>query len=626
MGSRLSEVLDDCIARMNRGETLDGCLANHPKMRGQLEPLLRVASSVSAIPRVSPSDEFRRASKARLLARLREESVRAEAAGSGRRMQLDGEQARARQRSWRTTARSRRVTIPVTVALALILAVSLSVAILLNPLSSRQVIASPCILGILNGEVEVREAGSDGWQRGVQGVTLTAGTFIRTAQDSHAVLTFFEGSTIKLEPDTLVEIREIEQVDEQSTTIVLGQSVGRTWSHVVTMEPASYYEIETPSASVRAMGTLFATDVDETGLTKVATTEGLVNVAAQEDEVYVSANQQTRVEAGAAPSQPAVLPSPKAEFVITTDVPAVSSVSGPTGASTGHLPSGLSFNQITGSKSSFSSDGRQVITIARPVTGEYVVALRYTAQGTAALKVRTEAGGGIAFEHTERLAAAKGEGWLIRINLRVDDGLIVSAKVVGVEPLGDQVPEKVVETELARERAVPIEAITRDSSVIDSGAGDNVGEENTGDDEGDTNLSEGAGEKDTGSTADDMATSDDAGDEDIGDETGSESPSEDTADPDPTDNAGDTDISDDTGGQDPSEDIADPDPGDSTGDTGVSDETPAENPSQDIANPDTSDNAVEGNTGSVGGMNNGAAGTPLGPGTGASVTGPLVSR
>jgi len=136
---------------------------------------------------------------------------------------------------------------------------------------------------------------------------------------SYALLTFFEGSTIKLEPNTDVEIPRVESAEGGGTEIALKQWLGRTWSRVVKMmDPNSSYEIQTPSAIALVRGTFFTTEVDEAGSTIVQVKEGAVTVAAQvedvdtpedetaeeEREVLVSAGYQVSVSLGTLPSQP----------------------------------------------------------------------------------------------------------------------------------------------------------------------------------------------------------------------------------------------------------------------------------------------------------------------------------
>lgn len=67
-GHELAEALDQCIEMLRRGATVEDCLRRFPSLREQLAPLLAVTEEVWRAARQRPSEEFRRATKARLLA------------------------------------------------------------------------------------------------------------------------------------------------------------------------------------------------------------------------------------------------------------------------------------------------------------------------------------------------------------------------------------------------------------------------------------------------------------------------------------------------------------------------------------------------------------------------------
>ncbi|MFC2041161.1 FecR domain-containing protein, partial [Chloroflexota bacterium] len=477
MKTDLANILDDCIEQIRNGQTIEACLAKYPDVREELEPLLDLSCSIRSLPTIVPSNEFIRVSKARLMARIAQEPSQAKAMKSGQGRAFFNRIALSWQRLWHANTVVRKISVPVTVVLLLVLVASLSGT--LSLLSPQPTLASRCTLSILSGDVEVQNPGADIWQQGTDGMALTVGTRVKTASHTHALLTFFEGSTIKLEPGTDVEIQQVEHVDEQSTVIVLKQWLGRTWSRVVKMaDSGSHYRIETPSATAVVRGTLFTTEVEETGFTRVATTEGLVSVVAHDEEVYVPASKQTRVETGTVPTQPVAVPVPMSEIIITVDMPAVGSVSDPTGSSTGILPSGLSFNQITGSQLLSPSNVSQIVTIAEPMAGEYTVNLRYIAEGTAHFSIQGKAEDKVVFGYVGNWDAKEGDGRMIRLSLYVEAGVIVGGKVTSAELLGDKMPEKVVEPKLA---------------------GKGAGDKDTG---GKEDVGKGAGDKDTGGKED----------------------------------------------------------------------------------------------------------------------------
>ena len=44
------EILANCLDALERGETIEGCLARYPKYRSELAPLLRLATSIRSVP------------------------------------------------------------------------------------------------------------------------------------------------------------------------------------------------------------------------------------------------------------------------------------------------------------------------------------------------------------------------------------------------------------------------------------------------------------------------------------------------------------------------------------------------------------------------------------------------
>jgi hypothetical protein len=204
---------------------------------------------------------------------------------------------------------NRRIAIPVTLIAIIAILAGIGVPSLSSPSS---VLASNCTLSIYSGEVEILSPGQEGIQPGIDGMTLEVGTRIITAPDSQALITFFDGSTLNLEPQTDIEIERLVSDDKQSVNIVLKQYIGKTWSRVIKMADP-HYEIQTPSAAAVVRGTIFMVEVDETGETTVATDEGLVSVTGGDEEVFVPAGFETNVKRGATPAMPFKTPPTKAD-------------------------------------------------------------------------------------------------------------------------------------------------------------------------------------------------------------------------------------------------------------------------------------------------------------------------
>lgn len=170
--------------------------------------------------------------------------------------------------------------------------------------SSSSAINQHCTLTIIKGNVRILVAGSTNWTQGSDGMTLIVGTRINTLPDAKALLTFYNGSTIELDPSTDLEIQK-SQSDGKSSNIVLKQSLGKTVSRVVELvDPGSRYEIQTPSAFALVRGTIFSVEIVGLNNTMVKVMEETVIVGAQGKTVSVPAGYQVIVLFGAAPSTP----------------------------------------------------------------------------------------------------------------------------------------------------------------------------------------------------------------------------------------------------------------------------------------------------------------------------------
>ena len=152
---------------------------------------------------------------------------------------------------------------------------------------------SPCstltTLSATEGEVFVMMAGTDTWVEGEVGTELEEGDAIKTSEDSSAGITFFDGSTVELQPDTEVEIASLDlSCDTGVKTITLEQIIGATISRVINIvDPASSYEVETSSGTAAVRGSILVLVVTGNGTAWIANQEGNIWTRAQGVELQV---------------------------------------------------------------------------------------------------------------------------------------------------------------------------------------------------------------------------------------------------------------------------------------------------------------------------------------------------
>lgn len=155
-------------------------------------------------------------------------------------------------------------------------------------------------LTVVDGSVVVSRGGAE-FTYVRAGDVVAAGDIIRTGTASVAEITYFEGSSVRLEADTEIVVESLRTMADGGTVVRMKQLLGRTW-HVVTKltSGSSRYEVLTPSSTASVRGTIFAVDVrvDADGPSATVTTSEGVVVHAAADPGIAPEARQVRVTAG----------------------------------------------------------------------------------------------------------------------------------------------------------------------------------------------------------------------------------------------------------------------------------------------------------------------------------------
>jgi hypothetical protein len=442
MTNDLMTVLDECLERIRRGETVEQCLADHPDLRRQLEPLLITYQQVKTIHKASPTPEFKKAAHNRLMSRIKWERP----------------PVRSQRAVWFDFARFRhslafKALVPVTV-LAMIALLVWFVGPAFSPLKIKPNIFT---LSVLSGGAEIKRAGSAEWVNGQDGMHLEVGSEVRTPTDSYAVLTFFDSSTVKLEPQARVLVSRSEFVAKKSSFIILEQQSGKTWSYVAAdREGDNYFAIHTPQGNAIGAETAFSTEVGNSGKTTFAVAEGTIQVIKGNREMQVEADKQIEVGDRGVLSAPLPVSTSGKELIISSTLPGIASLCDPNGASTGHFPDGVAFNQITNSKAELT-ETNQKISITQAINGEYLLSVRKSAPVDIPIDIQARQNGLVIFQYKDTLSGNNQDGWIVHI--QIGSGAQTAVSVAAIEPLKGKSPENVVETGLAKKNATPIAAL-----------------------------------------------------------------------------------------------------------------------------------------------------------------------
>ena len=215
-----------------------------------------------------------------------------------------------------------RVAVAAT-GLAFVFAILLGATGVLAPKSQRVALGASTTLTIISGPIFVQHPGRD-FAPADDGVVLGPGDTVKTGADARAVLTYFEGSTVEIEPDSELVIDAAHSNPDGSTVIVMQQNLGATW-HVVThlVQGGSRYEVHTTTATASVRGTQFQVGVNAELSTTVTTTEGDVATSdpGATTTVEVTQGLQTTTKKGEAPQAPKPAPQPERKVTVTVTDP-----------------------------------------------------------------------------------------------------------------------------------------------------------------------------------------------------------------------------------------------------------------------------------------------------------------
>lgn len=120
---------------------------------------------------------------------------------------------------------------------------------------------------------------------------LVAGNVIVAEKDGEAELIYQKDSSLKIRPDTSVEITDTGLRIKNGSVWVNYKKTGRK------------YIFNTPAAVIAIKGTIFSIEVDKNGSAAVSVDEGLVSVENEAGSVDVGPGERAVAETGKAPSK-----------------------------------------------------------------------------------------------------------------------------------------------------------------------------------------------------------------------------------------------------------------------------------------------------------------------------------
>jgi hypothetical protein len=284
----LDDQLQNSLALMENGHSLEEKLNDMDNTSGDLAPMIQLADLVRSLQHPSPSKESLKACEKSVMEAARKQA----------------EQVRSRQLN---LGNNHWVVVPAMAGVALVLlcmAVSVLGAAfwLSGPRSAHAVTLTELV-----GQVEV--TAKDGtWQPASEGDLARTGQRLRTQQESSVTIMFFDGSRTSLASNTEITFTRLDGSWGDVLRAELTQPYGTTTNSVVNLRSGNdRFTINTPSGTASVMGTVFNVSVDDQGHTFYAVERGKVQVGNSVREVDLAAGQGTYTRIEQAPEEPSYL-------------------------------------------------------------------------------------------------------------------------------------------------------------------------------------------------------------------------------------------------------------------------------------------------------------------------------
>jgi hypothetical protein len=160
-------------------------------------------------------------------------------------------------------------------------------------------LADRSTLTILRGDGRYSEQARAPAIAAVDGQDVAVGDRVITGSDSNLILTFFEGSTFTLTPNTDIVIQRL-QGSPASRDISLRLNVGTIWARVVSFGSSSAtFQVQTPSATAVVRGSQIGARVLPDGTFQCWTREGQMSVStASGQQVSLNPGETVLVQPG----------------------------------------------------------------------------------------------------------------------------------------------------------------------------------------------------------------------------------------------------------------------------------------------------------------------------------------
>jgi co-chaperonin GroES (HSP10) len=245
--------------------------------------------------------------------------------------------------------------------------------------SGPRMVSATATLSVLTGTVRHVAAGSSQPQAAKDGMPVAVGDRVLTAPKSEALVTFLDGSTLAIMPDSDVMVKKATMGSAQGagSAINIQINVGKVWGRVVKfLDPNAGMSLESNTARATVHDGLIGGQQDQDGTFTCWTKAGGMTVTDRQGRTLILLpGEKTVVKADQQPvPQPFAVHASSIKLTVSSQVlplllmPDKARVAG-------FVSPGVEVNQVFGSFTAADSQGGHVVEVPAGVAGPFLLIL-----------------------------------------------------------------------------------------------------------------------------------------------------------------------------------------------------------------------------------------------------------
>jgi hypothetical protein len=252
-----------------------------------------------------------------------------------------------------------------------------------SPVDSAEPGRATATLNVLAGDVKVQLPDDGSAKPAANGMTIVTGTRVQTGKKSTALVTFLDGSTLTVQPESDVTVKQAD-VTQKRSRVTIGINVGTVWARVVKLvDPESTFSLQSNTATATVHDGLIGARQDADGGFTCWTRAGdlwLIDPSGRARSVLKPG--QMDIVKGSQRPDPHPFFSNHSALRITAPSSILPLIVMPDQARVaGFLAPETEVNHVFGSYTGSEADGRRVVEVPAGLQGPFTVILKGEADG-----------------------------------------------------------------------------------------------------------------------------------------------------------------------------------------------------------------------------------------------------